>query len=62
MENLIEKTIGQVLQEIAGKFPTNQAVKYIEMDYDRTYYEFNAEVDKIAKGLIGMGFKKCAMP
>ena len=58
MEKLMNITMGQLLEKIAKKFPTHQAVKYIEMNYSRTYYEFNQEVDKIAKGLLGMGFKK----
>jgi fatty-acyl-CoA synthase len=28
------------------------------MEYERTYYDFNCEVDRFAKGLLGMGFKK----
>ncbi|MCL2796462.1 MAG: AMP-binding protein [Firmicutes bacterium] len=51
-------TVGQMLEETARKFPTHQAVKYIEMKFDKTYYEFNQKVDSIAKGLMGMGFKK----
>lgn len=51
-------TVGQMLEDISRKFPTQTAVKYIEMDYERTYYEFNSEVDAYARGLLGMGFKK----
>lgn len=58
MSELRNITVGKMLEEIAEKFPTQQAVKYIEMDYDRTYYEFNQDVDAYAKGLLGMGFKK----
>jgi len=47
-----------MLEETADKYPTHQAVKYIEMKFDKTYYEFNQKVDRIAKGLMGMGFKK----
>ena len=58
MENgLIEITLGGLLEQMAAKFPNHQAVKYIERDYDKTYSQFNDEVDKIAKGLLGMGFK-----
>ncbi|MBR3732756.1 MAG: AMP-binding protein, partial [Spirochaetales bacterium] len=58
MEDLRRITVGGMLEEIANKFPTNQAVKYIEADYDRTYYDFNQDVDKIARGLMGMGFER----
>ena len=58
MEDLRRITVGEMLEEIANKFPTNQAVKYIEADYDRTYYDFNQDVDKIARGLMGMGFER----
>ena len=51
-------TLGDMLEETACKFPTTQAVKYIEMEFDKTYYEFNGKVDRVAKGLMGMGFKK----
>lgn len=55
---LTNQTIGQMLDEIAAKYPTNQAIKYIEMYYDKTYYEFNKDIDSVAKGLLGMGFRK----
>ena len=58
MEQLRHVTIGQALEETARRFPTHQAVKYIEMEFDKTYYEFDDKVDRVAKGLMGMGFKK----
>jgi len=58
MKGLINTTVGNILEETAGKFPTHQAVKYIEMEFDKTWYEFNDKVDRIARGLLGMGFKK----
>lgn len=58
MDKLLNITVGQLLEQTAQKYPTNQAVKYIEMEFDKTYYELNMKVDKIAKGLLGMGFKK----
>lgn len=58
MSNLLNYTIGQMLEIIAEKYPDHQAVKYIETDYDRTYKEFNEEADLYAKGLLGMGLKK----
>ena len=58
MKKLLNITMGEMLEETARKFPTRQAVKYIEMEFDKTYYDFNCKVDRIAKGLMGMGFKK----
>lgn len=58
MEKLLNKTVGQLLEDISTKFPNVQAVKYIERDFDMTYSEFNREVDEIARGLMGLGFQK----
>ena len=55
---VLDITVGQLLEETANKFPTRQAVKYIEMEYDKTWYELNQKVDRIAKGLLGLGVKK----
>ena len=57
-EQLMNITVGDMLNNIAKKYPTKLAVKYIEVNYSRTYYEFNKEVDKFAKGLLGMGVQK----
>lgn len=57
-EKLMNITVGDMLSNIAKKYPTKLAVKYIEVNYTRTYYEFNKEVDKYAKGLLGMGIGK----
>ena len=57
-EKLMNITVGDMLSNIAKKYPTKLAVRYIEVNYTRTYYEFNKEVDKYAKGLLGMGIGK----
>ena len=57
MDKLLNVTVGQMLEGIASKYPTNLAIKYIEVNYKRTYYQFNAEVDEYARGLLGMGIK-----
>ncbi len=57
-EQLMNITVGDMLNNVAKKYPTKLAVKYIEVNYSRTYYEFNKEVDKFAKGLLGMGIQK----
>ncbi|MDR0696500.1 MAG: AMP-binding protein [Christensenellaceae bacterium] len=58
MEKLMNITMGELLESIVKKHPMRPCTKYIEMDYERTYYEFNRDVDDYAKGLLGMGFKK----
>ena len=58
MQELTHITIGEALEQTARRFPTHQAVKYIEMEFDKTWYEFDKKVDRIAKGLMGMGFQK----
>ena len=58
MSELIEITVGGLLERMAEQYPNHQCVKYIEREYDMTYSEFNEEVDKVAKGLLGLGIKK----
>ncbi len=58
MQELWDITLGNLLEDVAKRFPDVTAVKYIEREFDLTYHQFNDEVDRIAKGLIGMGFKK----
>lgn len=55
---LIEKTIAEVLEEMAQKFPDHQAVKYTDRDYNKTYEQFNDECDQIAKAFLKIGIKK----
>lgn len=58
MTNLIDKTIGQILDDLARDFSNQPAVIYTEKDYTRSYAELNSECDLYAKGLLGMGLKK----
>ncbi len=53
-----DKTIGQQLEEIAALYPDDQAVKYTDRDYCRTWKQFSDEADTIAKGFIAKGIKK----
>ena len=54
---MIEKTLGQVLNETAMKYPNKEALVYL--DGPRyTYKEFKEIVDTTAKGLIKLGVKK----
>lgn len=54
---MIEKTLGQVLNETSEKYPDNDALVYL--DGPRyTYREFREIVDRVASGLIKLGVKK----
>ena len=57
MDKLINLTIGQFLEDLAEKYTKRLAVKFPETDYERTFSELNNDVDKLAKGLLGMGLR-----
>ena len=54
----IDKTIGQSLNEIAGKYPDNIALIHSERGIKYTYHLFLSEIDRVARGLIKIGTKK----
>ena len=56
-EHLIDLTFPQVLDRMAEEFPDQQAFKYYELDYDRTYSQFRDDVDTFACSLIALGVK-----
>ncbi len=56
-ERLIDLTFPQVLDRMVEEFPDQQAFKYTELDYERTYSEFRGDVDTFARALIAMGVK-----
>ena len=58
MKKLIEMTVGEMFDATVSKFPHKQAVKYIEMDFDKTYLQLSHEVDTFSKSLLALGFKK----
>lgn len=55
---MMNQTVGELLEEVAARFPNRQAVKYIDRDYFRTWKDFNAEVDEVAKGFLEIGIVK----
>lgn len=57
-EKLMEITVGNLLEQVANQYPNDQAVKYIDRDYCRSWKEFDKEVDDVAKGFISIGVKK----
>ncbi len=52
----IDVTLGEWMDKIAAEYPDQPAVVYThKFDYKRTYSEFNAECDTIAKAFLAMG-------
>ncbi|MCD6236475.1 MAG: AMP-binding protein [Thermoplasmata archaeon] len=57
-EAMIEKTIGDILDETASKYPNNDALVYVDRGLRYSYRDFKKAVDDLAKGLIKLGIKK----
>jgi len=58
MQALMNITVGNLLHEMATRYPDREMIKYTDRDYRRTWREFDEESDRIAKGFLGMGVKK----
>lgn len=58
MAEIVHKTIGELLDETAEKFPTKEAIIYVEQNLRYTYREFQDVCNTIAKGLMSMGVRK----
>lgn len=58
MDELWSITVGDLLEKVAQTYPDRQAVKYIDRDYYRSWKDFNAEVDEVAKGFMALGVEK----
>ncbi len=54
----INKTVGNVLKDMARIHPGHTAITYTKLPYKRTWAEFDAETDRVAKGLMAIGLKK----
>lgn len=54
----IEKTIGEVIADLAATNPNGVAVQYTDRPYKRTWREFNDEVELIARGFMSLGIQK----
>lgn len=57
-DQLIYQTIGDYLDEIAGRYPDNPALIVRHQKVRWSYSEFNREVDKLAIGLLALGIEK----
>ncbi|MBJ6749720.1 AMP-binding protein [Geomonas anaerohicana] len=58
MSKEINLTVGALLDDIAGKYPDNEALVYVERGLRYSYREFNERCRQVAKGLLRMGVKK----
>ena len=55
---IVRKTIGQMLGEIAGRFPNQDALIHPGVGIRYNYSLFLWEVDRVARGLMSMGIGK----
>ena len=55
---LIEKTLGSVLEEWAEKTPDQDFVVYADRGLRFSYKQFDQRVNRLAKGLLSIGIKK----
>ncbi len=58
MVNLLDETIGKLLEKKARLLPEHEAVVYSDRNLRWTYQEFNNECRKAAKGFIRLGINK----
>ncbi len=58
MSRFLECTVGGLLDQMADRFPDNDALVSVERDLRYSYREFNEVCRKVAKGLISLGVKK----
>jgi fatty-acyl-CoA synthase len=55
---MINKTIGDMLDDIVEKYPNHDALVYVDRDLRLTYFEFKKQIDKLAKSLMVLGIKR----
>ncbi len=55
---MIDRTLGQVIEGLAKELPDNTAIKYTTRDYKRTWKEFDEETTMVAKAFMALGVKK----
>ncbi|HBA71249.1 MAG: AMP-binding protein [Geobacteraceae bacterium GWC2_55_20] len=58
MSKQIELTIGALLDDMARRYPDNEALVYTERGLRYTYREFNEICRNVAKGLVRLGINK----
>ena len=58
MSQPIAATTGKLLDNIAERYPHNEALVYHERGLRYTYREFNELCRQVAKGLLKLGIRK----
>src|SRR4030043_1199172 len=58
MPGFVNKTIGQVIQDTARRYPLNLALIHPESGVRQNYHDFYAQCRKIARGLMACGTKR----
>ena len=58
MDDMMNITVSKLLEQVARQYPEDEAVKFTDRDYRRTWKEFNKEAETIAKGFLEMGIQK----
>ncbi|MHB8170543.1 MAG: AMP-binding protein [Thermincolia bacterium] len=58
MSNLINLTIGDLLDQTVANYPDNEALVYTDRDVRYTYRQFQQVVNQAAKGLMKIGIAK----
>lgn len=58
MKELMKITIGDLLDQMAEKYPDHDAVLYTDRPFRKTYAEFRDLCNTVAKGFMAMGIKK----
>ena len=55
---MIEKTLGKMLDDLAANYPDSVAIKYTTREYQKTWSELNERCNAVAKGLLSLGIKR----
>ncbi|NSW91855.1 MAG: AMP-binding protein [Firmicutes bacterium] len=58
MNELLNITVGDLLDEMAEKYPDREAVVYTDRPFRKTYSQFRDLCNQVAKGFLAMGIKK----
>ncbi len=58
MPEFLEMTLGELVADMARKYPDDNMIKYTDREYERTWKEFNDECEVIARGFMALGLKK----
>lgn len=58
IEKLLNITLGDLLDEMAEKYPDREAVVYTDRPFRKTYSQFRDLCNQVAKGFLAMGIKK----